>query len=623
MKRLVFLITSILFNLLTLAQEFTLTELEIIGTTSQLASSASRQVLTISAEQLSQLPVNTIGDVLSYLPGIDIRSRGANGTQTDISVKGGTFDQVLILINGVPIQDAQTGHYAMNIPIPLALIERIEVLEGGTGIYSNYALAGAVNIVTRTEHDSHYVALTMEGGMNRMIHPQLAVSWGKNDWSINAGADYLSANGYDAPNPSDKERTALSNSDIRSANIYLQARYRGLDIQAGAQYKDAGLGMGYGFGSQDQFDATRTAFGAVDYTHYWGKWMLDVQASYRANHDHYEWHRGNSLGSNTHTSHNAAFSAKSAYSYSIGKTTLGLEARNEHLRSTNLGNRNRLSINYFAQQDFNWRSLSASMAFTGSWNSFFGHHFNGGVNFGWHYAPKSTLYVNANHTMRLPTFTDLYYNAGNQKGDDNLKAEKAWQISLGTNYTKQWSEQHSLSIMADLYCRLGSDIIDWVYTPSDTKRPYHAKNEQTVNTYGGEISLAYKYNRWLRHVGISYAYTYLDLDIKQSGSRYLDYLSHKLVCRIEHAICFLPNNYGHLGMTESLRFTKREGEAENAAGQTFAYKPVVLIDASLYWEHKYFRLSAECTNILNTHYYELGGILQPEAILTGKLTVKL
>lgn len=73
---------------------------------------------------------NSIEQVLSTLPGIDIRTRGPHGSQADVSMRGGTFDQVMICLNGIPVSDAQTGHYALNLPVPLSAIERIEVLQG-------------------------------------------------------------------------------------------------------------------------------------------------------------------------------------------------------------------------------------------------------------------------------------------------------------------------------------------------------------------------------------------------------------------------------------------------------------------------------------------------------------
>jgi iron complex outermembrane receptor protein len=89
-----------------------------------------RLTAQIQHEEITALPITTISDLLCYLPGLDVRSRGTSSAQTDVSLYGGTFDQVLVLLNGVPVSDVQTGHYSLNLPISTKLIERIEILQG-------------------------------------------------------------------------------------------------------------------------------------------------------------------------------------------------------------------------------------------------------------------------------------------------------------------------------------------------------------------------------------------------------------------------------------------------------------------------------------------------------------
>jgi iron complex outermembrane receptor protein len=270
---------------------------------------------------------------------------------------------------------------------------------------------------------------------------------------------------------------------------------------------------------------------------------------------------------------------------------------------------NRFHTNYYAEQTFYYAGLSASIGINGTYNTQFGHHLGGGANIGYEFKKAGTIYANANRSLRMPTFTDLYYNAGNQLGNRNLKPEEAWLLSVG--YKGTWS---GLSWSADWYYRWGKNIIDWVYVPTDTKRPFHAENQQQVNATGLELSLAYRLNEWLRCVSVDYAYTYLDLDLKEAGSRYLDYLSHKLAIRLEHGI------YKDLGASWTVRFQKREGQYNNAEGEVADYQPVWLLDGSVYWQNKYLRVSADCTNMTNSRYYDYGGILQPGA--WAKISIK-
>ena len=622
------------------AQQLSLQEVLVVSHKAEVNSEAYRLITQVSQAEIEALPVQTVADILQYLPGVDVRTRGANGAQADISMRGGTFDQVLVLLNGVPLSDFHTGHYALNIPVSTEMIERVEVLQG-TSANLHGAFSGAINIVTRNfpslqGGDRGRLSLKLTAGMNGLVNPELAASIQKDEALFNVSAEYSRAEGYYAPRPTEKEATACRNSDFQLANIYFQTRWRGLDVQAGAQWKDAGLGMGYGFGSQDQFDATRTAFASGRYEHRWGAWRLDAQASYRANYDRYEWHRDQRLYGNFHFAQTASAALSAHYASKIGTTSFGVSVRNENMHSTNLGDTinpdgqvpnvkdfplsqvrvldlvkggNRFHTNYYAEQTFYYAGLSASIGINGTYNTQFGHHLGGGANIGYEFKKAGTIYANANRSLRMPTFTDLYYNAGNQLGNRNLKPEEAWLLSVG--YKGTWS---GLSWSADWYYRWGKNIIDWVYVPTDTKRPFHAENQQQVNATGVEMSVAYRLNEWLRCVSVDYAYTYLDLDLKEAGSRYLDYLSHKLAIRLEHGI------YKGLGASWTVRFQKREGQYNNAEGEVADYQPVWLLDGSVYWQNKYLRVSADCTNITNTRYYDYGGILQPGA--WAKISIK-
>jgi iron complex outermembrane receptor protein len=635
------------------SRQLSLQEVLVVSHKAEVHSEAYRLITQVSHAEIEALPIQTVADILQYLPGIDVRTRGANGAQADISMRGGTFDQVLVLLNGVPLSDFHTGHYALNIPISPELIERVEVLQG-TSANLHGAFSGAINFVTKSKVESQKskeIALKLTAGMNGLVNPQVAATIaipdksssleGRSGGVINLSAEYSRAEGYYAPRPTEKEATACKNSDFQLANLYFQTRWKGLDVQAGAQWKDAGLGMGYGFGSQDQFDATRTAFASAKYEHRWGAWRLDAQGAYRANYDRYEWHRGQRLYGNFHFAQTASASIAAHYASRIGTTSFGVGIRNENMHSTNLGDTinpngqvptiagfplsdvrvldlvkggNRFHVNYYAEQTFYYAGLAASIGINGTYNTQFGHHLGGGANIGYTFEQAGTLYANANRSLRMPTFTDLYYNAGNQLGNRNLKPEEAWLLSVGYKYTPDFGKAGKLNLAADWYYRWGKNIIDWVYVPTDTKRPYHAENQQQVNATGIEVSVAYRWNEWLRCISVDYAYTYLDLNLKESGSRYLDYLSHKLSIHLEHGI------YKGLGASWTVRFQKREGQYNNAEGAVADYQPVWLLDGSIFWQNRYLRVSVDCTNMTNTRYYDYGGILQPGA--WAKISIK-
>ena len=540
----------------------------------------------------------SVEQVLAIMPGVDIRTRGANGSQADVSVRGGTFDQVTICLNGIPVTDAQTGHYNLNLPVPLAAIQRVEV-EPNTS---------TINIITLHPDTTTFTSELMYG-MNILGAAQLAGGAKYKNWRFVGAANYTHANGYYAPKPSDKEQVALQNSDLNTANIYTSAAlntdHSALLLQLGAQYKNAGAGMFYGFGSQDQFDATRTGFFATSYTYQKNSWSFTANAAYRANFDRYWWHKSQPTYTNQHLSQNASGKLAGHYTSDIGKTTLGIDLRNENIISTGFGNHNRLNINYFARQTFHFNDFRILLHAAGIYNTSFGHHWSANIdlNYTWQ---GLTVYATANRAVRMPTFTDLYYNAGNQLGSPDLKPEKLINTSLGANYTLRRDEHHLFANAAFFY-RHGNDIIDWVFVPTDAKRPYHAMNQQKTNTFGVEATLSYRWSTWIRLAQISYCYTYLDLDLQQTQSRYLDYLRHQLTLELEHGI------YKGLAARWTLSFRDRAGQFNNADGLIQDFQPVLLLDASVFYDMQNWRFAVSCTNITNRHYYDYGGVLQPGA----------
>lgn len=570
------------------------------------------KVAELNHEQIAALPVTNVAEVLAYLPSIDVRSRGASNAQNDISLRGGTFDQVVVLLNGVPLADAQTGHYAMNIPVSIALIERIEVLQGAEADRTG-ALTGAINIVTKRDVEQDEYTLQMNAGTNGEANPVFAGSWHRGATNVHCSAEYARSDGYYAPTNDTKEQEALQHTDYQLANLYVRTNWRGLiDAQAGAQYKDAGLGTGYGYASTDQFDATRTMFAGIRASIPLGQWCLHTTVAYRGQYDRYEWHRG--TVSNRHWTHNTQATVEATYhSNKIGTTSLGAEFRDEFIRSTNMGEHNRWQVTLRAKQQFHWQALpalDASISAAGHYNSWCGWYGSGAAHIGYHFPKRGMVYVSANRSLRMPTWTDMYYKAGVQRGSSDLRAEKAWQVTAGAQYEWKWEQAGSLRIRGDVYYRWGENIIDWTYNETDSL--FHATNRNKVNTFGVEADVQYHYNEWLREVAVSYAYTNLSLDVVTAKSNYLDYLRHKVTLHIDHGIYVWSK--GRVGANWSLRWQDRMGtyvDIHGTAGNVF--EPVLLLDGSIYIELAHVRVSAECTNMTNRHYYDYGAVLMPGA----------
>ena len=146
-------------------EEVKLDEVLVTGSRAPLTALQSAQIVAvISRDDIQRAEAASVNDILKLVPGVDVRQRGGFGVQTDISINGGTFDQITILLNGMNISSAQTGHNAADFPVSLSDIERIEVLEGASArVFGSSAFNGAINIVTRSDSSSN-LRLSAEGG---------------------------------------------------------------------------------------------------------------------------------------------------------------------------------------------------------------------------------------------------------------------------------------------------------------------------------------------------------------------------------------------------------------------------------------------------------------------------
>ena len=590
----------------------TLTEVEV--TASAQLSSTARPVTVISRSQLSSLSISSVAEVLKQLPGVDVRQRGATGVQSDISLRGCTADQTIVMLNGINITDAQTGHYSMDIPLTGEDIERIEVYAStatGLGAY-----AGVVNIVTRrAASERTAVDVSLRGGEYGLFAPSVGIRHQSGELRSETSAGYNQSTGF------------IDNTDYYMASAYSHLTWRGWEAQAGVQFKNAGANAFYALAYPNQFDATRTAFASVATRQQLSEhWLIEGDLSYRAHFDRFELFREGTeaaswyTGHNRHWTHTGNADVRASYRTHWGTTTAGVTVHDTYITSNTLGEHNRLTLNYYAQQMLHYGKVRASLLVGGTYNSAFGSDW--AVSFDMNYQPAAgwLLYMNAGRALRLPTFTDLYYHSATQLANPALRPEHAVKAEIGGSYGRgPW--QGTLSV----FYRYGTDVIDWVKLPEETQ--WQSLNMTDLHAAGGQLSFGYTPQEalggFLRSVRVSYAYTYMD---KESGaylSKYaLDYLRHHAVLTIDHTI------WRGLGACWQLSVRDRNGSFQNREGDVEAYRAVLLLDGKVYYDyawnaHQSLRLALECTNMTNQSYYDIGGILQPSHWVKGSITVRL
>ncbi|MDR3705207.1 MAG: TonB-dependent receptor [Paludibacteraceae bacterium] len=613
-------------------QSIRLSEVAVTAQRQQVYSSLAGMVTVMGKEEIAKAPVQTLSDLLRYVSGVDIRQRGANGVQSDLSVRGGSFDQVLVLINGVNITDPQTGHYALDVPIDLSAIDRIEVLQGpGSRVLGPNAFSGAINIITGSSEKSG-VGAQIVGGDHGYIYQGANATLRTGNVTTFATASNSRSNGY------------IDDTDFGITNAFGQVRVDSktlgnVNIQGG--YQDKAYGA-YGFYSlkpayANEYEHTRTFFASASTERSFGKLTIAPKVYWRRHNDEFDLFRDN-VGAyvgytpNYHQTDVTGAAVTASYVSGLGKTSLGLDYRYEHIYSNTLGEAMSTKVHvpfeadsvYFTKEksrnNFNvsldhavyFDKFSASAGALCNYSNDFGSNFYFGGDLGYAFTSAWKAYASANQSLRLPTFTDLYYVAATQQGNPDLNPERAMTYELGLKY-----HQNRFNGGVSAYYRLGKNVIDWVkYTSSDVK--YVAVNHAEVDALGGESFIEYLPKQFVQRVKLSYSYLHLDKQSDGYDSKYaLDYLKHKVSLDIDHDL--------YKGFSASWRFnySDRAGNYTDANNALVDYKPFFLTDLRLQWTNKKITIFGEATNLFNVKYADYGGVEQPGRWIKSGISVKL
>ncbi len=578
--------------------------------------SSARIVTLLDSMTIASAPAETVNDLLKYALGVDVRQRGAMGMQTDISVRGGTYDQVAVLLDGINITDPQTGHNSFDFPVNICDIERIEVLEGPAArVYGTSSLLGAVNIVTR-KASGHAVTASLEGGSFRSFGATASA-----EIAHKGGFNSLSA-GYQRSDGFNRNAAGGLNNDFSAIKAFWHGGHdfgrRNLIWQAGVSNKDFGSSTFYSAAYDDQFEHTLKTFASVKSE---GKGALHFTPALYWNHgeDRFELFRGapEKYPFNYHKTDvigaNLSFRAESRW----GETAFGAEARHERIVSTNLGEKlerprdvyvcglARTALNLFAEHHVVLGRLSGSAGFTVVYNTGNreGVRFFPGIDANLRITNAVRLYASYNMSYRMPTFTDLYYSVGGHKADPNLKAEKLRALEGGVKYLGR-----GVRAVATVYCNMGYDMIDWIKdTSAGDDAPWMSVNHTRLNTFGQEVTfrltpsaLLGRPDFFLRSFNLGYCHQSQDKQLEaQIRSIYsLEYIRHKVVAQADFRLL------EHLDIDLSWRYVDRNTGSE-------LLTPYSLLDTKLSYGFPHLNLYLRANNLLNRTWYDFGDIPQP------------
>ena len=624
------------------------------------AAQSARIVEVISRDDIHRAEAQTVNDVLKLATGVDVRQRGAFGVQTDISINGGTFDQIAILLNGVPLTSAQTGHNAADFPVSLADVDHIEVLEGASArIFGSAAFSGAINIVTRQPASSLPAdAASDEAGAPHRWSGQVQAEGGSFG---SFGADGRVAFASPLRGGGQGVGSSLSagyaqsdggtdNSDFRKWHGFWQGGYTAhcarLFWQAGITSQDYGANTFYSARFPNQYEWTRryiaslsaqiTPFGQSGCRTLRSLTIVPTAYAHR-DADHYQLTKGltgASAGENYHRMDVYGASVNVQADWLLGKTAVGADIRREHILSTaygeplaeadwkhiagsdrqyqRMGNRTNTSV--FLEHNVIVGGLTVSAGVLANRNTGLDgdYRFYPGVDISYRPSAQWKLYASWNKALRVPTFTDLYTSNSAQQGDLSLKPERNSQFKVGARFRTQ-----AVSALASAFYSHGTDMIDWVYE-SEASTKYHALNIGKLNNMGFNVETDINVARLLSlgsgasdvlslHLGYAYIHQRHATTQPIYRSLYaLEYLRHKFVATLSHRIA------GHLSASWAVRWQQRMN----------GYHPYAKVDGKLMWTERHWEAYVKADNITAHRYYDLGSVLQPGLWLMAGVTVR-
>ncbi|MFA8449738.1 MAG: TonB-dependent receptor plug domain-containing protein [Bacteroidales bacterium] len=589
-------------------------------------SKIARVVEVIDKNEIQNLPVQSVNELLRYALSLDVRQRGSDDVQSDVGIRGGTFDQTLVLLNGVNINDPQTGHHNLDLPVDLSSIERIEILEGpGSRVFGPNAFSGAINIITGASK-KNYLKLNLLGGDFNYKKANLTSSVSRKNYSSFISIGHRSSDGYTHNTQFD-----ISNAFYQGQLYYDKVK---LEAQLGYTEKNFGANSFYTPKYPDQYEATKTIFSSLKAKVNTGNFKFIPQAYYRRHFDRFELFQDNPpswyKAPNFHRTDVYGLNANSSYLWGWGRSSIGVDFRSEQIRSNKLGEITSDSIPVRGYSDVyynhKYRRNNLSTYLEHAWFSEYlsvsagamlnlnqdiqGIGFYPGIDIAYSVNKNFRLVASINRSLRLPTFTDLFYVGPNNLGNPNLLPEEAISLEGGVKY-KQKGIQSSLVV----FHRWGNNIIDWVKTSEEEK--WMPQNFTGVNTFGIELSSRinfhsiYSNNFFIRSINFSYSY----LDVKKESdiyiSRYvLDYLKHKFNLTADFRLL------KRLGFSSSITYQDRNGsylyydfDQGKYAGQK-EFEPFFLVDMRLYYQYRNFTFYSEASNVLNTDYVDIGNVTQ-------------
>lgn len=551
------------------------------------ASLILRNLGIIDGAQIKSLPCHSVTEVLKYVPGVDLQERGPYGVQADVGIRGATFQEVLILLDGVRMNDPQTGHHNLDLPINLEDIQRIEVLHGhGSSVYGAHAFGGVVNFITRTP-ERRKTTFSAFAGENGTRGGAFSFSDRLGNFGTRFSLGGRMSDGYRFDTDY-KHFSFCSNSTLDFSQSSIGFSFGYLKKEFGAN--------GF-YGNWPSREWTDTISGNIRAkTEKWEDLILQSTLYYRQHNDKFI---GDVTDPDSYVNYHTTYLYGSevqlrTHSERRGEIVLGIEVAEEELESSRLGDHSNVRGAIYTEYGVSLgRRFALNPGIRIDHHSKWGWQFSPAMNMGYHLSPGVRLHSSFGRSFRPPDYTELYYWSPKNVGNPELVIEEAWSYELGGDFgLNTW-----LHSRITLFFRNGRNLIDWVR--KDFLSPWEAVKIGKVYTYGMESLWEVELKSSTR---LSLAYTFL-----QSQSEELEnYISKYALSHPQHQVSLGFGFPLPWGIQENLRGIYKQDKNK---------KGYFVLDGLLSKTIGQLEFYLGATNLLDVSYEEIPGVPTPGSSL--------
>lgn len=616
----------------------------VVGTRAPLTQSQqARMVTVLSREEIQAAPVQSVNDLLKYVAGIDVRQKGPLGALTDVSIRGGNSEQITVLLNGINICDPQTGHNTFDLPVDMNDIERVEVIEGPAArVYGTSSLLGAINIVTKAPKQTSLTAHA-EGGSYGYLSAGIRGNIASGRWNNQLSATATRSDGYL------RNSKGGLNADYNTVKSFYQGSYSDptVDVRwhAGLSAKNFGSNTFYSAKYDNQFEHTFKSYTAIQAESRQGAFHLKPAIYWNHIYDRFELFRGEpgKYPFNYHRTDVWGLNLNAYFDWTLGMTAFGAEVRNEDLVSGNLGEPlanpkhihgtgrmydhglNRTNIQLFLEHNIILKRLTVSPGITAVKNTQANMNMEvyPSIDASYRIGDNWKIFASYNTSLRMPSFTELYYSVGGHKADSHLLPEKLYAVEGGVHYLS-----NGVKAKASVFYNHHKNLIDWINdgTLDDNGAAlWKSVNFGEINALGADAQVDFDFHsllpaqRFLKSLSLSYSY--LNQDEKEHEgiiSQYsLEYLKNKFVAKTQF------NVFRNLNLGINFRMQHRMGSYLDTANNRHTYGTYCLIDSRLSWDETRWNAFVEANNLLSRQYVDYGNVRQPGFWLIAGVAINI